>query len=300
MTQNIPLAIILQVIGSFCFALAANQQHHTIDQDLAGNPGKDRMRAHALWRTVRRPRWLFGLGLMGISFAMQITALVFAPVSVVQPVGLLAFPWSVLIQHRAARLRVPGSVRAWVGTTVAVTIAFTVLASVFARGHLTVEPMRVFLGAGAVYATAAIFSVLGSRGFMSWRSLFWGSGGAMFYGLEAALVKALLEFARDAPWLPSPSFWAIVAVLIVGSIAAGWMVQQGYATGQADTVVASMTVTSPVIAVLYGVLILGEGSGFTWWVGATMVALGIIALIGVVAITHLRHDTAAAPARCVS
>lgn len=297
MTQNIPLAIILQVIGSFCFALAANQQHRTIDTDLAGNPGKARMQTHALWRSVRRPRWLLGLGLMGVSFIMQITALVFAPVSVVQPVGLLAFPWSVLIQHRAARLRVPGSVRAWVVSTVAVTVAFTILASVFARGHLTVEPLRVFLGAAAVYATAAVFSLLGSRGVMNWRSLFWGSGGAMFYGLEAALVKALIEYVRDSPWLTSPSFWAIVAILVLGSLAAGWMVQQGYATGQADTVVASMTVTSPVIAVLYGVLVLGEGSGFTWWVGATMVVLGIIALIGVIAITHLRGDTAAAPAR---
>lgn len=298
MSQNIPLAVILQMIGSFCFALAAHQQHRTIDTDLKGNPAKLRMRTSVLLRSIRRPRWILGLGLMGVSMVMQVAALFFAPVSVVQPVGLLAFPWSVVIQHRAARLRIPRQVGLWVLGTVAATVAFTALAAIFASGHAEVRPPRVLLGAAVVYAAAALFSRLGCRGFMNWRSLFWGSGGAMLYGLEAALVRALIEFARTSTWLTSPSFWGILLVLIVGSIVAGWMVQQGYATGHADTVVASMTITSPVVAVLYGVFVLGEGADLTGGVALAMSALGLVALVGVVAITRLRsavpgHSTAA-------
>jgi mannose/fructose/N-acetylgalactosamine-specific phosphotransferase system component IIC len=39
-TQNIPLAIALVVIGSFCFALSAHFQHNAVDSHLEGNAAR--------------------------------------------------------------------------------------------------------------------------------------------------------------------------------------------------------------------------------------------------------------------
>lgn len=290
MTQNIPLAITLVIIGSFCFALSAHFQHNAVDEHLSGNATKQRMRFAALLETIRQPRWMVGLLLLGVSFLLQCTALLLAPVSVVQPVGLLAFPWSILLTARATRSRIPKRIQGAVAVTVIATLAFTIITGINATDTSDLVLRRVIWGALVVYGIAIVFGLLGSRGPRGWRSLFWSSAGALFYGLEAALVKSLIEYVRSHTWPYSPAIIGIIAALIVGAVTAGWMIQQGYATGPAEIVVGSMTVTSPVVAVAYGFLVLGEGARITVGPALLMVALGAAAIAGVVSLTRF-HPT---------
>lgn len=284
--HNIPLAVLLQTIGSFFFAYAAFLQHDAVGTNV-GDDTDGRMSSKALLKSIRSPRWIAGLACMLASLVLQVVSLSMAPVSVVQPVGLLAFPWSMIIQARAAKRGIPGPVRAAVGTTVAATVAFTILVAIFSAPETELRMGRVFAGALVIYMTAFGFGVLGTRGPRAWRSLFWASGGAVFYGLEAALVKSLIEFARTGDWLHSASFWILVAALLIGSATAGWMVQQGYATGAAEIVVASMTITSPVVAVLYGIGVLGEGRNLTFPAIVALLVLGVIALLGIIVLARL-------------
>ncbi|MCI6583576.1 MAG: DMT family transporter [Mobiluncus porci] len=286
--HNIPLAIILQIFGSFCFALAARYQNSAIRREVRHNQSRHRLKSSQLLASLKNPRWWQGMGLMGISLACQITALFFAPVSVVQPVGLLAFPWSMILQARVAHRRISKNEISLVALTVVATGIFTAIVSIYATPESELTEWKVFVGALVIYLVAATFGGLGAKGPQYWRSLFWGSGGAMFYGLEAALVRTLINFARQHNWLDNPLFWGILACLIIGSLTAGWMIQQGYATGQAEMVVASMTITSPVVAVCYGIFVLGEGQNFTWGVALAVAACGLIAIAGVVALSHIK------------
>ncbi len=290
MTQNIPLGVLLVVLGSFCFASSAHLQHYAVGRQLDGNVGKERMSMRSLLSAIRRPRWVLGLVLMGVSAVLQVTALTMAPVSVVQPVGLLAFPWSVLLAARASRTPVPGMMKAAVAVTVLATLAFTLVTGLYAAGEAELELDRVFIGAAVVYGCAVLFATFGARGPLDWRCLFWSSGGALFYGLEAALVKSLIEYARTHDWLHNVGFWAIGLLLVVGAVTAGWLVQQGYATGPSEIVVGSMTVTSPVVAVAYGFLVLGEASKITVAAGVLMAMLGAVAILGVVSLTRFHPD----------
>lgn len=296
MNNNIPLAIALQVFGSFCFALSAHLQNKAVRREVRHNRGRERLKFSQLLRSISDPHWWFGMMFMGISLACQVTALFFAPVSVVQPVGLLAFPWSMLLQARAAKRRIPVFEGSLVVLTVLATMAFTALVSRYAAPEGDLVIMKVFLGAIVIYFLAALFGFFGTTGPHAWRSLFWASGGAMFYGLEAALVKSLITFAKLDNGLHDPQFWVILAFLIVGSLTAAWMVQQGYATGQAELVVASMTITSPVIAVCYGIFVLGEGKFFTPLVGVGISLCGAVAIAGVVTLTHIKsHQPVVVP-----
>ncbi len=290
MTQNIPLAVGLVLIGSFCFALSAHLQHRAVDTHLGGNAGKEQMSFRSFLQAVRNPRWLGGLALLGVSAVFQILALSMAPLSVVQPLGLLAFPWSVLLAARATRTWVPPRTQLAVAVTVAATLAFTVVTSLHATAASDLIIRRVIIGALVVYVVVGLFSFLGSRGHFAWRCLFWSSGGALFYGLEASLVKSIIEYVRSHQWPYSAAIYGIVAALIVGAVAAGWLIQQGYATGPAEIVVGSMTVTSPVVAVAFGILVLGEGVGITPGAAAQMMVLGAIAIAGVIALTRF-HPT---------
>lgn len=290
MTQNLPLAVTLVIVGSFCFALSATLQHGAVDASLAGNADKKRMGLKDLLQAIRSPRWVMGLFFIGMSAVLQITALTMAPVSLVQPVGLLAFPWSVLLAARATRTPITLPIGLAVGVTVLATLAFTVVTALHAVDQTELVVGRIVIGAFVVYAVAITFAVLGSRGPHGWRSLFWASGGALFYGLEAALVKTLIEFGSANPWLTSPVFWGIAAALAVGALTAGWFIQQGYATGPSEIVVGSMTVTSPVVAVLYGIAVLGEGARITPIAALSMVIFGGIAIAGVAALARFHPN----------
>ncbi len=295
MTQNIPLAVGLVLISSFCFALSAHLQHHAVDSHLGGNAHREQMSFRSFLVAIRKPRWLVGLLLLGVSAVLQVTALFFGPLSVVQPLGLLAFPWSVLLAARATRTWVPPRTQLAVVVTVAATLAFTIVTGVHAAAESDLVMRKVIIGALIVYAVAALFAVLGARGPFAWRCLFWSSGGALFYGLEASMVKSIWEYVKTHSWPYSAAIFGILVALIVGAIAAGWFMQQGYATGPSEIVVGSMTVTSPVVAVAFGILVLGEGVGITPGAAALMVVLGAIAIAGVVALTrfHPKYEHSA-------
>ena len=295
MTQNIPLAVGLVLISSFCFALSAHLQHHAVDSQLGGNAHREQMSFRSFLVAIRKPRWLVGLLLLGVSAVLQVTALFFGPLSVVQPLGLLAFPWSVLLAARATRTWVPPRTQLAVVVTVAATLAFTIVTGVHAAAESDLVMRKVIIGALIVYAVAALFAVLGARGPFAWRCLFWSSGGALFYGLEASMVKSIWEYVKTHSWPYSAAIFGILVALIVGAIAAGWFMQQGYATGPSEIVVGSMTVTSPVVAVAFGILVLGEGVGITSGAAALMVVLGAIAIAGVVALTrfHPKYEHSA-------
>lgn len=289
MHQNIPLAIGLAVIGSFCFALAAKVQHGAVRKEVSDNVEEKALGVGQLWRVLHDPVWWAGIGLMTASLICQVIGLSMAPVSVYQPVQLLAFPWSVALTYQAMG---PNRRRVLAPTilTVAATAAFVVIVSSHvAPGSNTLEPGPLAIGAGVVYAVAIAFAVIASRGPMKWRCLMWSSGGALFYGLEAALTRAIMQYATTSGhvWWQNPVVWIILPALIIGSALAGLMGQHGYATGSPDVVVAAMTVTSPVVGVVFGMAVLGEGVKLPPAATVFMVVLGVMAIVGVAVQAHV-------------
>ena len=301
MTQNIPLAVGLVLISSFCFALSAHLQHNAVDAHLGGNARREQMSFRSFLEAVRNPRWVIGLLLLGVSAVLQVTALFFGPLSVVQPLGLLAFPWSVLLAARATRTWVPPLTQLAVVVTVVSTLAFTIVTGIHASAESDLVMRKVIIGALIVYAVAGVFAMLGAKGPFAWRCLFWSSGGALFYGLEASMVKSIWEYVKTHSWPYSAAIFGILVALVVGAVAAGWFMQQGYATGPSEIVVGSMTVTSPVVAVAFGILVLGEGVGITPAAASLMVVLGALAIMGVIALTrfHPKYEHSA-PGQAVS
>ena len=104
------------------------------------------------------------------------------------------------------------------------------------------------------------------------------------------MVKSIWEYVKTHSWPYSAAIFGILVALVVGAIAAGWYMQQGYATGPSEIVVGSMTVTSPVVAVAFGILVLGEGVGITPAAAALMILLGATAIAGVIGLTRF-HPT---------
>lgn len=290
LTQNIPLAVALILLSSLCFAAAGVLQHGAISHQTRGNESKAPIGWRTLWASIRSPRWLTGMGLLGASAILQLFALAKAPVTVVQPIGLLAFPWAVLLQAWVMQRAIPPKVGLAVAATVVSTGAFTLIGAANAAPHADITLTRILAGALLVYVLTALAGALGAKGPPRWRCLAWASGGAMFYGLEAALVRSLLGWVDAHNWTLTPMFWVIVAVLVLGSITAGWMIQQGYATGPAEVVVGATTITSPVIAVGYGMVVLGEGRLLSLSAEFGMALFAAAAIVGVVSLARMEQQ----------
>ena len=280
MHQNIPAAITLVMFGSFCYALAAKVQRSAVRVQVHENTANKRMNLRQLLHLLLDLKWWSGVGLMTVSLICQVLGLYMAPVSVVQPVGLMAFPWSIVLGAKALGAR-PRRVIVPAVLTVSAIAAFVLVVSTHASPSTDVHIPRVVAAVIVVYALVGIMSLLGSHGPHHWRPLFWGSGGAMLYGLEAAVVKVILDYAANHVWWLQPIIWVTIAALVAGSVVAGLMIQQGYATGEAHVVVACTTVTAPVISVSFGLIVLGEGHLLPWWLALILVILGLVAIAGV-------------------
>lgn len=290
MTQDILLAVILTVVSTLFLAVAATIQHYAVGEKTVE---KSMLKRSELLSLLRSPRWLLGLVLSGVGALIQVVALLLAPVTVVQPIGILAVPWTILLATRIHRHRINPRMGMATLLTIAGTAVFALVAIRTAAEHPLLNDGRIVAGVIAGFVVAGGLAALGAKGPAAWRCFFWSSAGAFIYGLEAGIVKALGEYTATRDWPVSTTFWFLVVMLVIGMVLATALVQQGYASGPAEIVVGSINATAPVAAVLFGAAVLGEGMYLTPLTAAAMLAAGAVAISGVVLLSRF-HPSAAA------
>lgn len=292
MTQNIPLAVLLTVLASVALAVASVVQHVAVG-DAAAQPG-GKLSGKELLAVVRNPRWLGGLMLTGVGAVLQMGALLLAPVTVVQPIGVLAVPWTILLAARLHRRPITTAMWGAAALTVGGTAAFAWVAIAHAAPYPVLNDAWLVLGTLTGFGLAAALALLGSRGPVAWSCLAWSGAAAVIYGAESGVVKAIGHYATSRPWLTSPVFWALSASIVAGALLAGIWIQQGYASGPAEIVVGTLNAAGPVAGVAYGIAVLGEGSLLTGTAVLLMLLFATAAISGVVLLSRL-HPAAAPP-----
>ncbi|MCI1749453.1 MAG: glycosyltransferase [Acidipropionibacterium sp.] len=289
---TVGLAVLLAVMGSFGLAAGAVGQHRAV----AGLGDGRTLTVRQMVALLTDPRWLAGLVAIGAGTLANLTALVLAPVTVIQPIGVLAIVWSVLLAARIQRSRPTGAIwRAVLATLLGLT-GFTVLSASSAGAQP--QPPHLMLAAiaagclgclGLVLATAPRAAAL--RGH---RSGCLALSGAVFYGLTAALVKlASTLFSTGSPILSAPVLLS-AAGAATACLIGGAMVQQAYAGGRAEVVVATLTTVDPMVAVGFGIIALGEGARIGPAAAAGMVVCGMGAVAGVLKLSR-HHPLAVEP-----
>lgn len=293
MTFEIGLAICMQIIGSFLFASGAILQSLGVKSTF--HPGavasSNRLSMAGLLRLFRIPKWLLGLLFVFLGAAIHLTALSFAPVSVVQPVGILAVPWSVLLAARIHKHHITRNMWTAVAITVAGVVGFTVFSSLFAKGDREVSFQPVLISFLVVCAICAVLSFFATRAAPWAKATLWSATGATFYGLASGLMKHAMDLVqKHAHQLTSPTFVASVVMMLACYGLGVWMIQQGYASGPAEITVGTMTTVDPFVAVLFGLIVLGEGGDMGLGPTLGMAVTGAIAVWGVVLLSRDHPD----------
>ncbi len=250
-----------------------------------------------LVRVLRRRRWWTGQAVIGISWCSYAFALHIGPVALVQPVLVTGLVFGTIASARLARRRLD---RRLLGASAACVVGLATFLAVAQPQPPAVAPEPAFV---PLFGVAVIAGTLGMVGL---RAAHWGeptraallalaTGG--FYGLTATLFSTAL---REPGLVAALTTW-YAAGAVVSSVCGWALSQRALHLGRLNAPVnAVIGTTDPAVAVLLGVLVLGErvAAGPADLVGEVVAAAVVVA--GTVLITRqsaavLRDDRAGVP-----
>jgi len=111
------------------------------------------------------------------------------------------------------------------------------------------------------------------------------SGAGVLYGFVASLAKVVIQrlYQADLDLLTLLAAASLVGATFLG----GWFVQNAYASGPPDLVIAGLTVIDPAIAVGIAIIILGEASQAQFADIIGFIIAGFVALAGVLLLSRV-------------
>jgi hypothetical protein len=244
------IAVVAALTAGFLFAAGS-----VVQQGVARQSGDDALRFRLLWDLVRQPRWVAGVAMEAFSFVIQGVALVFGPLTLVQPLAatdvLFALPMIARRQRRRlTRSDILGAL------TVAAGIAIFLAVSPPTSG-LSAPPIGVwipvFLAMGILVALAAVAAL---RAHGKARVIWLAAAAGALYGLGDALTKSTVDLFSSIGWATLVS-WEPYALAATGVVSALFG-QSAFGAGALSLSLPVIDTLEPVCAVVIGATIFGE------------------------------------------
>lgn len=284
-----PLGIAIALVGGVFLALGAQFQHRGVELVEAkhGSGHKSGLSLRQLVRLASNVWWVLGSVMLALAILMQLTSLGFAPLIVVQPIGVVALVITSIVNARVSKVKLQGAaIRAIVFCVVGIAI-FVTFAAIFAR-ETVVERLQLIV----ILIVLGVVLVLLGFAFAFFRkrgagAIFYILSAGVLYGFVATLAKVVINRVGNeiAGVTGGGSFEPLTIVCIVGMLLAAalgaYFVQTAYSVGSPDLVIAGLTVVDPMVAVTIGIVVLGEASEVPWWVLILWVIAAALAVYGV-------------------
>lgn len=269
--------MVLALCGAACYGVASVLQHQAAETQ----PPELTMRAGLIIRLARNPRWLLGNGLDVAGFACQLLALRKGPLTLVEPLLvtslLFAFPVAALLRRQRvslAELSAAGVVAASLGLFLAVARPSQAVPAAPASGLIALSVV-----AAAAVGASVLVAKWSTR---SGAGLLLAAGGGIAFGYMAAVTSLTWRVLTHGV-LQVLGSWEPYAVAVSG-IAGILLTQSAFGSGVLRLSLPTLTVVQPLVAILIGLLLLGEridshGLASLWEVlGLAVMAFGVFAL----------------------
>ncbi|MEY3889375.1 MAG: hypothetical protein RI931_497 [Actinomycetota bacterium] len=282
------LAIALAVLAAVALAFGAQFQNEAV---VAGSKkkatGSGSLSLKQIFRLLSRPRWLSGTAFMGVGIVLQLAALSLAPLIVVQPIGAIALVITSLLNSKRSKTRIGRGTMIAVGLCTLGIAAFVSMASGVAKEtELNDDRLREVLGVLGVILVvfSVLFFTIGKKA----KALTYVVGAGVLYGFVATLAKVVIQRIYQEQF---ELLTLICLIALIGAVAlGGWFVQNAYASGPPDLVIAGLTVIDPLVAVSIGIVILGEAqqAGLATMIGFSLSA--VVAVAGVYLLSKVHPE----------
>jgi drug/metabolite transporter (DMT)-like permease len=275
------------MILTYLFAVLAACANATssVLQRKAGRrvPQGENMSLRLIGSLLHQPVWFGGILAVTVGFLLQAAALGNGQLSVVEPILVLELPFTLLL---ATRVFHAGLHRREWGAAIAMSAGLAGL--LYALSPTAGQPADVrwyqwVIGIGINLAFVAAMTVWGRRGPAgngprSGQSgarqaavLAVGAGAA--FGLTAALIKGVTTtFSQGMVTLLTS--WQLYAMIAAGA-GAMFLVQSAMNAGRLVAAQPGLTLTDPIVSILWGVFVFREQVRTGWYL-AVMVAGGLV------------------------
>lgn len=273
---GIPLAL----IGAIFLSLGAQLQHRGVTkvEGASTEASSGGLSFRQLRLLLMRPSWVTGTLMLGMAIALQLTSLAFAPLIVVQPLGAVALVVTAILNARVTKSALNRFSVLAIALCVTGVGAFVVVAAFQAREVPITDrqliEVLIILACALVFA-ALLFLIFRHR----MRALIYIVGAGILYGFVATLAKVIIARVQQR------EFDVLTGVCVVALLAAvglgAYFVQNAYASGPPDLVIAGLTVIDPLVAVTVGITILNEAVQVQLWAAVVWVITGMVAVAGV-------------------
>jgi drug/metabolite transporter (DMT)-like permease len=279
---GIPIAL----AGAVCMAIGAQLQHRgvvKVDQATEADSSKG-LGAGQMKLLLRRPSWAAGTLMLGLAIVLQLISLAFAPLIIVQPLGAVSLVITAIVNARVSGHPLNRSTILALCLCVGGVGSFVFVAATAARDVDVSESDLItilIVLAVVLVVVAGLFLWLRHRG----RALGYIIGAGVLYGFVATLAKAVISRIEQKE-IDVLTLLCVVGLLLAVILGA-YFVQNAYASGPPDLVVAGLTVIDPLVAVTIGIVILDEAAGATTWQIVSFLVLGVIAVIGVLLLARV-------------
>ncbi|MEU3307758.1 DMT family transporter [Nocardiopsis sp. NPDC055551] len=241
---------------------------------------------------LRHPLWWVSLVFNGGRAGFQVAAVGFAPLTVVQPLGVLVLvfgiPWSARLEHRrvsSAEWRGAAFTMVALGVLLAVTVTGDV-------GGVMSESDSVLVGAGTVLLISAVAWLAGRIPSMAWRSYLLAGAAGVAFGVSSAAVKTAVwafgDFGVTAFVHPATLATPVIAVFGL------FLAQAAYQGMDLGAPLGITTLANPVAAAVVGVAFMGETYAGGVPGAVTAVVCALVAAHGIRLLT-VRSDGSSGP-----
>lgn len=252
---NLVVAVPAAIVGAGFMGLASAAQDRATKQV----PIEKTLHPRLLLDLARRPLWLVGIGATLAALGLQLVALGFGPLILVQPLLVTALPFASVFAAWFSHRKIDGLVL--LGTLICVLglSGFLVLARP-SDGSVQLLP------ASQVILLALALGLVALAG-LGWSAVVTGPtrvlglalATGVFYGVTAGLMKLVADDLRTG-WLTTFTHWPLYVVCVVGPI--GFLLsqntfQQGRLIAPALAVITSV---DPLVGVVIGVGWMGESA----------------------------------------
>jgi len=295
------LAISLALLSAVALAIGTQLQNGAVGiQKKAALSGRSHLNLKQLLDLIRHPQWVTGLFISIAALILQFTALLLAPLILVQPIGATALVITSVLNAKITKTKLNQ------GSILAILLCTGGLGAFVVMAHeVAVEPVIDDTALMQILAMAitliAIMGYIFFSGASKFKPLTFIVGAGVLYGFVATLTKVVIKrlfnqdgFNRLISFQGELLTDGLTVLALLSMIAAGllggWFVQNAYASGPPDLVVAGLTVIDPLIAVSIGVVLLNEAMNAPWPIMLGFLASGAMAVVGVFLLSKVHPE----------
>ena len=247
------------VIGLTLASAFASAMSTTLKK-AAANRASRSGRTRARLAGLGGPLWFAGLGCDVIGVGLQVVALHYGALALVQPLLVSGLIFALILRHVGSSSRISARELLWGGALVACLTGFLFFsgATTGGSGSPTADRGAAVVTGVAILTAIVVCVVLARRTVPpTGRAALLGVAVGAVYALTAALIKAASDVFAAHGLLALVSSWQLYVLLLTGA-AGQFLTQRAFQAGPITSSLPAISTVDPLLSVLIGVLVYDE------------------------------------------